>query len=194
VDQVTPTLFFAGGAAGTATFPGVPLGATVTTPNIVSSATPIAIPASGTSGLSSSTITVAGLAGNVKGVKLNLLGLSHQFPDDLNVLLVGPKGQKVFVLGDAGGNLPISGVNLTFDDAATGTLPDEAQIVSGTFKVSQYDTTSPDDDTFPNPAPSPPYSLNLAAFDGQDPNGTWSLYIFDDSAGSTGTLAGGWCA
>jgi len=40
--------------------------------------------------------------------------------------------------------------------------------------------------------PGAPYSSNLAVFDGQDPNGNWSTYVFDDSAGNTGTLASGW--
>jgi hypothetical protein len=29
-------------------------------------------------------------------------------------------------------------------------------------------------------------------FDGTDPNGTWSLFVFDDGAGDAGRIAGGW--
>src|SRR4029077_4191197 len=110
VDQVTPTLTFAGGATGSTTFPGIQLGATVPTPHTVSNSGAIAIPGNGSNGPSfpnPSTITVSGFTGTVKGVKLSLLGLSHGFPDDINVLLVGPQGQKVFVMGDAGGNVGI---------------------------------------------------------------------------------------
>ena len=32
----------------------------------------------------------------------------------------------------------------------------------------------------------------LAAFNGLNPNGTWSLYVVDDVGGDVGTIAGGW--
>ncbi len=46
-----------------------------------------------------------------------------------------------------------SNVTLTFDDAAANSLPNNAQIVSGTFKP----TNSGVSDTFPAPAPAGPY-------------------------------------
>jgi hypothetical protein len=75
----------------------VQLGATVSTANNFSNTGSITIPGSGTSGpayANPSTISVSGILGTVKGVKLNLVGLSHQFPDGINVLLVGPKGKR----------------------------------------------------------------------------------------------------
>ncbi len=32
----------------------------------------------------------------------------------------------------------------------------------------------------------------LSGFDGKDPNGTWKLYVIDDTRFAVGTLAGGW--
>ena len=32
----------------------------------------------------------------------------------------------------------------------------------------------------------------LVFFNGQNPNGTWQLFIQDDTGGDTGSLAGGW--
>ena len=45
---------------------------------------------------------------------------------------------------------------------------------------------------FPAPAPAAPYATNLSAFNGASPNGTWSLYVADNSPGAAGTLNGGW--
>ena len=52
----------------------------------------------------------------------------------------------------------------------------------------------------PAPAPAPSGESALSVFDGIDPNGTWKLYIADDSdqpledTGERGssTLSGGW--
>jgi len=45
-------------------------------------------------------------------------------------------------------------------------------------------------------APFPPHGQALSVFDGTNPNGTWSLYVFDDSAPGAdmdgGKFAGGW--
>ncbi|HEX8735213.1 MAG TPA: M36 family metallopeptidase, partial [Pyrinomonadaceae bacterium] len=49
-----------------------------------------------------SNITVSGMTGN-KVLKLNLLGLTHTFPGDIDILLVGPGGQKFMVMSDMGG-------------------------------------------------------------------------------------------
>ena len=48
-----------------------------------------------------STINVAGLVGQVTRVSVALKGLSHPVPEDIDVLLVGPGGQRVFLMGDA---------------------------------------------------------------------------------------------
>src|SRR5262249_49857193 len=46
---------------------------------------------------------------------------------------------------------------------------------------------------FPDPAPVGPYApVAFSSFNGLDANGTWSLYIFDDTPGATGLIAEGW--
>src|SRR6185436_11341355 len=69
-------------------------------------------------------------------------------------------------------------------------LPDSSQIISGSYKPSDwFDGT----DNFPAPAPAGPYDPNLSTFDGTSPNGTWSLYVLDDSAVARGgAISGGW--
>lgn len=135
-----------------------------------------------------STLSVAGLSGTISDIKVTLLGVGHQFPSDISVLLVGPAGQKVVLMSRAGGTVSITNTRLTFDDAAANSLPQASLIADGSYKPTDYKTS----DTFPGPAPIAPYAHALSAFDGTNPNGTWSLYVQDDQAGGSGVIAGGW--
>ncbi|PYI89101.1 MAG: hypothetical protein DME26_02010, partial [Verrucomicrobia bacterium] len=148
----------------------------------------ISIPDSGIGSLYPSKISVAGLPSNPSKVSVTLKGISHTYPDDLDVLLVGPGGQKVLLMSDAGGGTDINNVTLTFDDAALSALPDASGIISGTYKPTDFVTG----DTFPSPAPGGPFGTTLSAFSGLNPNGTWSLYVLDDEANDSGSIAGGW--
>jgi subtilisin-like proprotein convertase family protein len=150
-------------------------------------ATAITIPLLGAATPYPSTINVAGLGGTISSLTLTLRGITHTWPDDLDVLLVGPAGQKVLVLSDVGGGNGLNSVTITLSDAAAAALPDTGAIVSGTYKPTDFDPTS---DTFAAPAPAGPYASTLSAFNGQSPNGTWSLYVFDDGAGDQGSMAG----
>ena len=147
----------------------------------------ITIPNSGNGIPYPSTIAVAGVAGTVSKVRVALSGFTHTFPDDVDVLLAGPAGQRIILLSDAGGSLDVNGVNLVFDDAGAA-VPDSAQIVSGTFRPTNFGTG----DVFPAPAPGLPHGAALAAFNGSNPNGTWSLFVVDDAGGDLGSFAGGW--
>ena len=176
---------------GTITF-GFPLGVIISTTTARTNATAIAVPATGTSGSSSpypSTILVSGVSGIVTKVTVTLRNVSHTFPDDIDVLLVGPTGAKTLLMSDAGGGGDINNVTLTIDDDAASSLPDSSQIVSGTFKPTNYDTST---DAFTAPAPAGPYTASLAAFDGANPNGTWSLYVRDDAPPDSGSIGAGW--
>lgn len=153
-------------------------------------ATALAVPASGNKGPASpfpSTVSVAGVTGNLTKVTVTLTGFAHTYPADVDVLLVGPAGQKVLLLSDAG-NSSVSGLTFTFDDDAPGSLPATGALASGTFKPTNYDTA----ESFSSPAPAGPYGTSLAAFNGTSPNGTWSLYVQDDSPQDTGNIAQGW--
>jgi uncharacterized repeat protein (TIGR01451 family) len=141
-----------------------------------------------------STINVIGVAGSVSRLTVTLSNLSHTFPGDIDILLVSPTGQKMILMSDCGSSStspnPISGVTLTFDDTAATSLTTN-QILSGTNKPTNL--TIGGADFFPPPAPSAPYASTLAAFDGVNPNGVWSLYIVDDNQIDSGILSGGWC-
>lgn len=151
----------------------------------------ISIPATGNSGAATpfpSTVTVSGVTSTVSKVTITLKGFSHTWPADVDALLVGPTGQTLALLSDAGGGNPVSGLTLTFDDAASSMVPDVAAPVSGTFKPTNYGGGDP----FSSPAPGGPYGGSLAVFNGLDPNGEWLLYIQDDASQDTGSLAQGW--
>src|SRR5438034_1330670 len=57
------------------------------------------------------TINVSGLTGN-KIVRMKVNGLSHTFPGDIDMLLVGPAGQKFIPMSDVVGGT--DAVNVTF--------------------------------------------------------------------------------
>jgi subtilisin-like proprotein convertase family protein len=161
------------------------------TPQAFTNSSPITIPASGTSGNASpspSNITVSGIVSPVAKVTVKLNHLSHTYPRDLDILLVDPNSQGfVILMSDAGGSGDASNVDLTFDDAATATLPEDSQIISGTYKPTDY----PPLDSFPViSGGSIPHQLS--EFNGLDPNGTWHLYVVDDNAQDTGSIALGW--
>ena len=146
----------------------------------------ISIPALGKGTPYSSAITVKHLTFKISKVTVELRGLTHGRPSDLEFLLVGPGGQKVLLLAEAGGAAPCSNVKLTLDDSGAQSVT--APLVSGMFKPTQIGTRG----TFPAPAPGAPYSSTLSAFNGTAPNGVWSLYVFDDLADSSGNLKFGW--
>ena len=138
-----------------------------------------------------STINVSGLAGLVAKVTVTFTNLNHTWPSDIDALLVSPTGQSSYLMTHCGGSFTITNVTLTFDDAATNSpLPYSSRIVSGTYHPTSYAAATP---PFP-PAltPPPPYRTNLSVFNGNNPNGAWSLYVIDDSANNAGGIANGW--
>lgn len=170
-----------------------------------SNTTPISIPSTGASTATPTTaspypseIKVSGLRkGSIRDVNVKLNDFSHTFPDDVDVMLVGPTGQAVILQSDAGGGDDADGLNFTFDNEAADWLPNHDTLTSGTSKpTQQWDGSSDEhpDYPFPSPAPElPPDDTDLSAFDYTDPNGTWELFVVDDFAGNEGgEYAGGW--
>jgi large repetitive protein len=134
------------------------------------------------------TITISGLTTPILDINVVLNGLSHTFPSDIGVLLVGPGGQKVVLMDGAGGINSISNIGIIFDDEASSSLPSSGGITSGTYKPTNFFPT----DTFDPPAlAAGPYGSLLSVFDNKLANGTWSLFVRDFSAGDGGSLSGG---
>ena len=57
------------------------------------------------------------MSGVISKVIVKLNGLQHTYPDDIDILLVGPGGERVMLMSDAGGSKDVVNVNLTFDSA-----------------------------------------------------------------------------
>lgn len=151
----------------------------------------------GTASLYPSTINVSGMAGTIAHIDVGLNGVSHTFPDDVDVLLVGPGGQRVMLMSDVGGTADMSAVDLIFEQSASASLPDSTQVSSGTYLPTNYTgstTLEPSGvDNFPSPGPGQStYSSNLDTFNGTSPNGAWTLYIVDDEHFDSGNFANGW--
>ena len=136
----------------------------------------ITIPDIGSGSPYPSTINVSGMAGAVSKVTVKLNQIAHTYPDDIDVLLVGPGGQSVLLMSDVGGAVGVSGVTVTLDDAATKSLPDSTRISTSTYKPTNVGAG----DTFAAPALAGPYGALLSVFNGTAPNGVWSLYVVDD--------------
>lgn len=132
-------------------------------------------------------IGVAGV-GLVSQMTVTLEGLSHTWPDDMDFLLVGPSGQSVILMSDAGGSAELVGFDLIFDDAAADILPDNPTDPwpAGTYRPTNYG----DGDVWDAPAPAGPYGATLSVFTGTSADGTWNLYIDDDTGSDAGSMVG----
>lgn len=138
-----------------------------------------------------SPVEVRGLKhAKIRDVNVRLNNLSHRFPDDVQVLLVGPRGRTAIVMASTGGSFIIDDATLTFDDEASAGLPDEQMIESGTFRPTNTGNLAV---TFNAPAPATGGNAALSVFDGDNPNGTWRRYVQDElGAIDGGVIAGGW--
>jgi subtilisin-like proprotein convertase family protein len=146
-----------------------------------------------------STIAVSGLTGEVSHVTVTVRNLAHSSCFDISMLLVSPQGQGVVLMSQDGGINPISVSSLTFDDSATSALWHIGpfwQITNGVYRP----TDAASSNFFVLPAPPGPYPTNfqnnyditLGALNGSNPNGTWSLYVQDESPIDTGGITNGW--
>ena len=123
----------------------------------------------GTSGLKNE---VTGLfpqqAFPIASIELEIKGLTHATPVDLLAFLIDPFGRNVVVLDGQGGQFPVTGVDLVFNDGAGIPLPVGTQITSGIY------------------LPSPSSSGIFSQFDNSGTD-AWSLVIINlhrDNQGS----------
>ncbi|MEO8460902.1 MAG: proprotein convertase P-domain-containing protein [Dokdonella sp.] len=155
------------------TLPAAPTIATVPT---VTNSTPLPIP---DNGVTSSTIVVAGAGSAIQEVDLTTF-ITHTFPGDLDITLTSPAGTVVTITTDNGG---------TSDDAFNGTVWDDDANPGGQVPYTANNGLVTDQTYAVGVLASPLVPEEaLAAFIGQDPNGTWTLTLSDDAALDTGAL------
>ncbi len=151
----------------------------------------------GPAALYPSSITVTGAGTSITTVDVQLNRLTHTWPDDMDLLLVGPTGAKLVIQSDVGGSVDVTDLSYVISDSGATLLPDAGPLVAGTFMPSNVTSG----DAFAAPAPAGPHDEAAPAgaatltsvFAGTDPNGAWNLFLVDDSGGDGGTYAGGWC-
>jgi subtilisin-like proprotein convertase family protein len=158
-----------------ATIPAPP----VFTPTVVfSNNTPVPIP-DNPGAVATSTVVVAGVPTSLWTVQLTT-AITHTFPADLDFTLTSPAGTVVSLSTDNGG---------TNDDVHNGTVWDIDADPDGQVP---YTTNAGlvTDHLYANLTLATPLvpEESFAAFQGQDPNGTWTLTFDDDLAAFTGTL------
>lgn len=127
---------------------------------------------------------MSGLTGLITSVKVRLKNINAQILQPKGVLLVGPDGTAVLLMyfDQTGDNQIIAGATLTFDDTAS-LLPQTPgaafgpAVPTGSYRPTVE--TGGELVNFPSPAPAAPYQTALAAFNGNNPNGTWQLFIID---------------
>jgi subtilisin-like proprotein convertase family protein len=117
------------------------------------------------------------------------LQISGGWNGDLYAYLVHDTGMSILLnrVGTTTRNTAgssVSGMNLLLSDSATGGDVHNASLFSGTFlpdgrDVSPWSVKS-----------STPRTAMLAEFTGLNPNGTWTLFVADASAGSASTVTG----
>lgn len=141
-----------------------------------------------------SVINVTGGPAFAGSVSVTLNGVSHTWPSDLDIVLVGPNGQSIFLMSDCGGGTDILGINLTFEDAAAASVPAGA-ITAGTYRPT--DRNGFDADALPAPFAGPagsPFPVGAATlettFSTSAADGDWSLYVWDDAGGDGGQING----
>ncbi|MEP7211517.1 MAG: M36 family metallopeptidase [Acidobacteriota bacterium] len=141
--------------------------------------------------------SVMNVSGVVFGgrVSVELIGFSHIFPNDVDIMLQGPGGQSFVVMSDVGGTTGAAPINFTLTDLAANSISDSSRIAAGEYRPTNVGAG----DVFAAPAPSNPASPAPAGiasfasvFSGAQVNGDWKLYIVDDTGGDGGTISGGW--
>ena len=128
------------------------------------------------------TIAVAGGPASITDLNV-ILRVAHTWDSDVDVALVGPGDAKSIILTTDNGGTLDNYSTTRFDDLAVASITTGAAPFNGNFKphglAGTYDGALPGgaiaQDTF-------------AGFNGDDSNGTWTIYGIDDEAGIVGNI------
>lgn len=138
------------------------------------------LPALGTRGKAArypSTIAVRGIDAPITGLAVELHGLTHDRPADLDIWLQAPDGTTITLLSDVGGHAAAAGTDVVVD--ADGAPAGDRPLP---LRVAPTDLDADDQRKGARPR------ADLGALLGADPNGKWHLLVADDRAGARGSL------
>lgn len=142
-----------------------------------------------------SIINVQNMPGSVlngSGIQVRLRGLTHDKVGDVQVALVSPSGTSSWVMGSAGGDTAVQNLNIMVFDQAPNTFSPNT-LTSGSYEPENLNNAN--NSEFPSPAPAPITNESFSVFSGlsgNDLNGPWRLYIFDDERLGAGVITNGW--
>lgn len=138
------------------------------------------IPSQGTQGFANFPLFMNGTNGapaggvpSILSIELELTGLSHTHPEDLDIYLISPFGETVEVMTDKGDGIALVSATLIFNDLGSILPADGAAIASGTYRPEGFDNGIGGMDKY------------IGNSGGTD---AWELIIIDDSVGDQGFL------
>ena len=124
--------------------------------------------------------------GVITDVDVAITGITHESPDDLQLLLVGPGGDQALLMAHVSNGEAVDDIDISFDDE--GMLFETNQPLEDT---AAYQPTSVAPVDFPGEVPDLDGNTALGVFNGASPVGDWQLFVHDSVAGNGGTI-GSW--
>jgi hypothetical protein len=131
------------------------------------------------------------LPGTLQSVTVTLNNLYATVPKDVSVMVEAPNGAAFEIMSGVGGTGTFfSDTFLSISDSAGSTMPMSA-FDSGSYKPTVYSCH----DFFPSPAPTVYPAAGVcgtstfwSTFSGLNPNGTWQLFVANQSLGASGSI------
>ena len=143
-------------------------------------------------GSTSQSVLVYGALGLITDVRVSLVGLQHEFANEVDMLLVAPDQTSNLVFwSDGPDNMMLNGT-YTITDSADTLIPNYGfdTLASGSYRPAAYDFSDGTGTETPATFGYGGASLNFAAtwgsstfasaFGGANPAGEWMLYVHDD--------------
>lgn len=129
------------------------------------------------------------LKGDIAEISVEVNGLTHKYPDDIDMILVGPNNKAVYLMSDAGGSSPLDHAFLTFvTDTGKDQVYDSQRLESGaSYRTKNHEGA----DTIPagSDFTIAPTDDSLASFVGTKAGGLWKLYVLDDTRQDSGSIS-----
>jgi uncharacterized repeat protein (TIGR01451 family) len=131
----------------------------------------------------------ASLPGTIQTVTVTLNNFDCMVLDDVSAMVEAPNGTAFEIMSGVGGTSSSPDGILTISDSAGSIMP-MSMFGPGSYKPTVY----PCGDTFPSPAPTVfgtaatcGTSTLASEFNGINPNGTWQLFLANQSLGASGS-------
>ena len=137
-------------------------------------------------------IDVQGMSGRITDVVVSIRGFSYGRASDVDFLLVAPNGKASVVMASSCGSLQgLTNKNMVFAQGppAWPAVPsDSTQCGLGPYRPTDRGAAT----QWPAPAPAGTHPANFDQFIGDNPNGSWKLYVADHRQGYIGEVKRGW--